>query len=60
MDGVKTRKDQKPLRQTTLDEFTGGDLIVGVAESPLTPFFGKRKMLKWNEKTRHMPLHTIR
>ena len=30
MNGVKTRKDQKPLRQTTLDEFTGGDLLVGV------------------------------
>ena len=29
MAGMKAHKDQKPLRQTTLDEFTGGDLLVG-------------------------------
>ena len=33
MDNVKTRKERKPLRQTTLDEFTGGDLLVG-ADAP--------------------------
>ena len=26
---MKKRKPQKPLRQTTLDEFTGGDMLVG-------------------------------
>ena len=26
---MKKRKTQKPLRQTTLDEFTGGDMLVG-------------------------------
>lgn len=29
MDGMKARKERKPVRQTTLDEFTGGDLLVG-------------------------------
>ena len=33
MDNVKTRKERKTLRQTTLDEFTGGDLLVG-ADAP--------------------------
>ena len=33
MDGMETRKERKPLRQTTLDEFTGGDLLVG-ADAP--------------------------
>ena len=31
MDVMKKRKNQKPLRQTTLDEFTGGDLLVGAS-----------------------------
>jgi len=26
---MKKRRNQKPLRQTTLDEFTGGDMLVG-------------------------------
>ena len=26
---MKKRKDKKPLRQTTLDEFTGSDMLVG-------------------------------
>ena len=26
---MQMRKNQTPLRQTTLDEFTGGDLLVG-------------------------------
>ena len=26
---MKRRKPQNPLRQTTLDEFTGGDMLVG-------------------------------
>lgn len=29
MGAMKKRTSQKPLRQTTLDEFTGGDLLVG-------------------------------
>ena len=29
MGAMKKRKPQKPLRQTTLDEFTGGDMLVG-------------------------------
>ena len=29
MGAMKKRTAQKPLRQTTLDEFTGGDLLVG-------------------------------
>ena len=29
MGAMKKRRNQKPLRQTTLDEFTGGDLLVG-------------------------------
>ena len=33
MGGMKTRKERKPLRQTTLDEFAGGDLLVG-ADAP--------------------------
>jgi hypothetical protein len=28
---MKKRKPQKPLRQTTLDEFTGGDMLVGAS-----------------------------
>ena len=28
---MQKRKPQKPLRQTTLDEFTGGDLLVGAS-----------------------------
>ena len=28
---MKKRRNQKPLRQTTLDEFTGGDLLVGAS-----------------------------
>ena len=28
---MKNRRNQKPLRQTTLDEFTGGDLLVGTS-----------------------------
>ena len=28
---MKKRRNQKPLRQTTLDEFTGGDLPVGAS-----------------------------
>ena len=28
---VKMRKPQNPLHQTTLDEFTGGDLLVGAS-----------------------------
>ncbi len=28
---MKKRKNQKPLRQTTLDEFTGGDMLVGAS-----------------------------
>ena len=31
MDVMKKRRNQKPLRQTTLDEFTGGDLLVGAS-----------------------------
>ena len=38
------RRNQKPLRQTTLDEFTGGDLLVGasapgatIKDSPTQP-----------------------
>lgn len=30
---MKKRKPQKPLRQTTLDEFSGGDMLVG-ADTP--------------------------
>ena len=33
MDGMETRKERKTLRQTTLAEFTGGDLLVG-ADAP--------------------------
>ena len=29
MGAMKKLTSQKPLRQTTLDEFTGGDLLVG-------------------------------
>ena len=28
---VKMRKPQNPLHQTTLDEFTGGDMLVGAS-----------------------------
>ena len=28
---MKKRKPQNPLHQTTLDEFTGGDLLVGAS-----------------------------
>ena len=28
---MQKRKPQKPLRQTTLDEFTGGDMLVGAS-----------------------------
>ena len=28
---MKKRKPQKPLHQTTLDEFTGGDMLVGAS-----------------------------
>ena len=31
MGAMKKRKTQKPLRQTTLDEFTGGDMLVGAS-----------------------------
>ena len=31
MGAMKKRTSQKPLRQTTLDEFTGGDLLVGAS-----------------------------
>jgi hypothetical protein len=31
MDDMKKRKNRKPLRQTTLDEFTGGDMLVGAS-----------------------------
>ena len=31
MGAMKKRRNQKPLRQTTLDEFTGGDLLVGAS-----------------------------
>ena len=41
---MQKRKPQKPLRQTTLDEFTGGDLLVGasapgatIKDAPIQP-----------------------
>ena len=41
---MKNRRNQKPLRQTTLDEFTGGDLLVGarapgatIKDAPIQP-----------------------
>ena len=33
---MKKRKNEKPLRQTTLDEFTGGDMLVGAQSAGAT------------------------
>ena len=36
MDVMKKRKDPKPPQQTTLDEFTGGDMLVGAQSAGAT------------------------
>ena len=33
---MKKRTNEKPLRQTTLDEFTGGDMLVGAQSAGAT------------------------
>ena len=44
MGAMKKRKQQNPLRQTTLDEFTDGDMLVGasapgatIKDAPIQP-----------------------
>lgn len=58
MDAMKLREAQKPLRQTTLDEFTGGDMLVGADAAGATIKPDPQQGDLFQEKARQLHFET--